>query len=215
VGLRRSGPQVRRPVCAPRSAMNPSGVKDLAAGLSQQPTEAGDSLIRGTPVRAEAVLTKPGRVGTARRRGFGERDEKAYERNQCVKLRKRRADSNLADLGRSAAHIRPEVGMGDSEAGMDRPVRRPRGRSAAYSWRGCRGLAGRLPRRSVHGERGNHPRSPSRRSGLDADGQARSRPMTVEWGGGLVVVRARERRVHGEGDQQARRADAGMPGVRR
>ena len=90
--------------------MNPSEVKDLAGGLSQQPAEAGDSLIRGTPVRAEAVLTKPGRVGTARRRGFGERDEKVYERNQCVKLRKRRADSNLADLGRSAAHIRPEVG---------------------------------------------------------------------------------------------------------
>jgi hypothetical protein len=87
--------------------MNPSEVKDLAGGLSQQPTEAEDSLIRGTPVRAEAVLTKPGRVGTARRRGFGERDEKVYERNQCVKLRKRRADSNLADLGRSAAHIRP------------------------------------------------------------------------------------------------------------
>ena len=162
--------------------MNPSGVKDLAVGLSQQPFEAEDSLIRGTPVRAEAVLTKPGRVGTARRRGFGERDEKVYERNQCVKLRKRRADSNLADLGRSAAHIRPEVGMGDSEAGMDRPVRRPRGRSAAYSWRGCRGLA--------------------------------CRPMAVEWGGGLVVVRARERRVHGEGDQQAGGADAGMPGVR-
>jgi hypothetical protein len=38
--------------------MNPSEVKDLAGGLSQQPTEAEDSLIRGTPVRAEAVLTK-------------------------------------------------------------------------------------------------------------------------------------------------------------
>ena len=194
--------------------MNPSEVKDLAGGLSQQPTEAEDSRIRGTPVRAEAVLTKPGRVGAARRRGFGERDEKVYERNQCVKLRKRRADSNLADLGRSAAHTRPESRMGDSEAGMDRPVRRPRGRSAAYSWRGCRGLAGRLPRRSVHRERGNHPRSPSRRSGQDADGRARCRPMAVEWGGGLVVVRARERRVHGEGDQQAGGADAGMPGVR-
>ena len=78
--------------------MNPSEVKDLAGGLSQQPAEAEDSLIRGTPVRAEAVLTKPGRVGTARRRGFGERDEKVYERNQRVKSRKRRADSNLVDL---------------------------------------------------------------------------------------------------------------------
>jgi hypothetical protein len=30
----------------------------------------------------EAALTKPGRPGTARRVGFGERDQRAYERNQ-------------------------------------------------------------------------------------------------------------------------------------
>ena len=30
----------------------------------------------------EAALTKPGRSGTARRIGFGERDQRAYERNQ-------------------------------------------------------------------------------------------------------------------------------------
>ena len=30
----------------------------------------------------EAALTKPGRSGTARRVGFGERDQRAYERNQ-------------------------------------------------------------------------------------------------------------------------------------
>ena len=71
-------------ICSVRheARCDPSGVKDLAVGLSQQPFEAGDSLIRGTPVRVEAVLTKPGRVGTARRRGCGERDEKVYERNQ-------------------------------------------------------------------------------------------------------------------------------------
>ena len=150
--------------------MNPSEVKDLAGGLSQQPTEAEDSLIRGTPVRVEAVLTKPGRVGTARRRGFGERDEKVYERNQCVKLRKRRADSNLADLGQSAAHICPEVGMGDSEAGMDRPVRRPRGRSAAYSWR-CRwGRVGLLLHRAGHSEHGNRPTPPPHSSGTQRGG---------------------------------------------
>jgi len=31
----------------------------------------------------EAALTKPGRLGTARRVGLGERDQMAYERNQC------------------------------------------------------------------------------------------------------------------------------------
>ena len=64
-------------------------------------------------------------------------------------------------------------------------------------------------------ERGNRPRSPSppgSRPGwwagpLPIDGRGR--------GGGPVVVRARERRAHGEGDQQVSREDTGMPGGRR
>ena len=36
-------------------------------------------------------------------------------------------------------------------------VGRPWGRTVAYPWRCCRSKAGRLPRRPVHGERGNHP----------------------------------------------------------
>src|SRR3954462_285933 len=47
------------------------------------------------------------------------------------------------------------VAGGDSEAGVMRSVVRPRGRSAAYSWRSCRGRAGRRSRRSRRGERGN------------------------------------------------------------
>src|SRR5206468_9861500 len=42
--------------------------------------------------------------------------------------------------------------------------------------------------------------------------QARCQPMARGWGGGLVVVRVRESRAHGEGDQQVSRKDAGMPG---
>lgn len=38
--------------------------------------------------------------------------------------------------------------------------------------------------------------------------------LGAQRGGGPVVVRARERRAHGEGDQQAGRADTGMPGGR-
>lgn len=45
-------------------------------------------------------------------------------------------------------------------------------------------------------------------------GQVHRRLMAVKRGGGPVVVRARERRVHGEGDQQVGGEDAGMPGVR-
>ena len=38
--------------------------------------------------------------------------------------------------------------------------------------------------------------------------------LGVGWGGGPVVVRARERRAHGEGGQQAGGVDTGMPGGR-
>src|SRR3954463_1407477 len=49
------------------------------------------------------------------------------------------------------------IAGGDSEADVMRSVARPRGRSAAYSWRCCRGRAGRRSRRSRRGERGNRP----------------------------------------------------------
>ena len=65
------------------------------------------------------------------------------------------------------------------------------------------------------GERGNRPRSPSPPGSRSGGGQVRCRPMAAGWGGGPVVVRARERRAHGEGGQQVGREDAGMPGGRR
>src|SRR5680860_1115459 len=43
-------------------------------------------------------------------------------------------------------------------------------------------------------------------------GQVRCRLWAVGWGGGLVVVRARERRVHGEGGQQVSSRGTGRPG---
>jgi hypothetical protein len=64
------------------------------------------------------------------------------------------------------------------------------------------------------GERGNHPRSPCGLGSRPSSGQVRRRLWAVGWGGGLVVVRARERRVHGEGDQQVSGEDVGMPGGR-
>lgn len=75
-------------------------------------------------MRWEAALTTPGRTGTARRYGFGKRDGKLYVRNQCLTPRNCPAGSNLADLGRVAAHV---TGCGgDSEAGLLIPARRPR-----------------------------------------------------------------------------------------
>ena len=180
--------------------------KGSAAGLSQQADEAEDSPILETQGRVGAVLTTTGRAGTARRPGSGKQGEKAYERNQRVRLRKRCAGSNLVDLGRSAVHDR--LLTVDSDAGTDGPVRRPRGRAAAYSWRGCRGIAGRLPRPAVNGERGKRPRSPA------PCGQARRLLMAVGRGGAFVIVRGRESRPHGEGRQRAGRRGTGTAGGR-
>jgi hypothetical protein len=180
--------------------------KGSAAGLSQQAGEAEDSPILETQGRVGAVLTTTGRAGTARRPGSGKQGEKAYERNQRVRLRKRCAGSNLVDLGRSAVHDRRL--MVDSDTGTDGPARRPRGRAAAYSWRGCRGIAGRLPRPAVTGERGKRPRLPA------SCGQARRLLVAVGRGGAFVVVRGRESRPHGEGRQRAGRRGTGTAGGR-
>jgi hypothetical protein len=180
--------------------------KGSAADLSQQAGEAEDSPILETQGRVGAVLTTTGRAGTARRPGSGKQGEKAYERNQRVRLRKRCAGSNLVDMGRSAVHDR--LLTVDSDAGTDGPARRPRGRAAAYSWRGCRGIAGRLPRPAVTGERGKRPRLPA------ACGQARRLLVAAGRGGAFVVVRGRESRPHGEGRQRAGRRGKGTAGGR-
>src|SRR3954452_18146291 len=69
------------------------------------------------------------------------------------------------------------IAGGDSEADVMRSVARPRGRSAAYSWRCCRGRAGRRSRRSRRGERGNRPgvAHPRWAGSLSADGAGSGR----------------------------------------
>ena len=59
---------------APRGAVGSGGVRDLAAGLSQQPDEAGGSPSLELRVRAGAALTTPGRVSTIGSRGPGKQD---------------------------------------------------------------------------------------------------------------------------------------------
>jgi hypothetical protein len=69
------------------------------------------------------------------------------------------------------------VAGGDSEADVLRSVVRSRGRSAAYSWRCCRGRAGRRSRRSRRDERGNRPgvAHPWWAGSLSADGAGAGR----------------------------------------
>ena len=91
-------------VGAPRGATVPGRVKGPASGLSQQAGEAEGSPNAETRGRVEASLTTTGRAGTARRCGSGKRDGTPYERNQCLTPRNPSTGSNLADLGRDAAH---------------------------------------------------------------------------------------------------------------
>jgi hypothetical protein len=80
----------------------------ISVGSSQRPDEAGGSPTWGTPDR---VASGPDEGGTRRYcqtvRVRRARSEGAARANQWWKLRNGEAGSNLADLGRSAAHERP------------------------------------------------------------------------------------------------------------
>jgi hypothetical protein len=127
--------------------------------------------------------------------------------------RHRRTGSNLVDAGRDAARDRDErstpklVEFAGEEA------------TSNVCGVGVAMLSGHqlgtsLVDRSL-GERGNHSRSPYRLASQASRGQARRWLLAVEWGGGLVVLRAGESPVHGEGDQQVSSEVAGRPGGRR
>ena len=131
-----------------------------------------------------------------------------------LKLRKRGTGSNLVDMGRGAAHGHP-VWVADSVAGLacrwgghGEGLRRNRG-DAAGAKLDAKLIdrfavnTGTIPRRSLSPGAARDP-------GIDA-----SSAEGAGWGGGPVVVRARERRAHGEGGQQAGSAGRGMPGGRR
>ena len=132
--------------------------------------------------------------------------------NQCLKFRNGRTTSNLADTGWDAA--RSSHGGSTPEPVDDKgeeavlkvcgvgTARLP-GQSWAPNW-----MIGYLANVGTTRDR------PGRRNPFCETGQARCRLKVTGWGGGLVVVRAHERCVHGEGGQQVSREDIGMPGVR-
>ena len=62
-----------------------------------------------------AAPTTAGRIGTARQSGSAKQDGKVYEcRNQWSNPLKARTGSNLADMGRTAAHVTVSRGHDDS-----------------------------------------------------------------------------------------------------
>lgn len=181
--------------------MRPSGdEKGSAVGLSQQAIEAEGSLTLGSTGKGGSSPDNDGtdrhcqtiRVRQARRESVREKPAST--------LLKSSTSSNLTDMGWVAMHAPPR---GDSEAVLIVAVGRPRGKPAAYSWRCCRGIAGRFTRRSGHGERGNHPGVALPPAIQVGDGQARCRLTRPGWDGGPVVVRDRENRSHGQGGQQS------------
>jgi hypothetical protein len=172
------------------------------------------SPIRETPVRAGSSADKAGtawhcQTGRVRRaRSDGIREE------PVAKLRKRGTGSNLVDRGRDAVHGYP-VGIADSEAGLacwrgghGESLRRNRGDAA-----GAKLDAKLIDRFAVNtGTIPCRSRCPeSIRSGWIGTSSAED----TGWGGGPVVVRARERRAHGEGGQQVGSKGRGRPGDRR
>lgn len=128
-----------------------------------------------------------------------------------VKLRKRGTGSNLVDKGRGAVHDRPGWVV-DSVAGLacwwgghGEDLRRSRGEAA-----GAQLDAYLINRFTV-----NTGTISCCSCGLGATrvgGIGASSAEGARWGGGFVVVRARERRAHGEGSQQVSSTDTGMPG---
>ena len=123
-----------QPASAPRGAVESSGgERTPPPGSRSWPVKLRAAGAWERTRRVGAALTTTGRVGTVRRPGSGKQDEKAYERNRCLKPRKVQPGSNLTDMGRVqrvTVHrvVRAAV---NSEAGLLGPVGRPRRRPAA------------------------------------------------------------------------------------
>jgi hypothetical protein len=153
-----------------------------------------------------AWYCQTGRVRRARSDGIRE--------EPVVKLRKRGTGSNLVDTGRDAVHghrrwvVDSVAGLACQRGGHGEGLRRSRGDAA-----GAKLDAKLIDRFAVNtGTISRRSRCPvSTRAG----GIGPSSAEGTRWGGGPVVVRARERRAHGEGGQQACSAGRGMPGGRR
>jgi hypothetical protein len=174
--------------------------------------EAVRSLGRGGG--RQAASTTPGRASTVRWSGFGKQDGKVYVRNQRLNASQDIAtSSNLTDQGWVAVRIGTLVprtpglvNVVSQEATVKDcgvAVAKPQG----HSWAPTPSIGSRV-------NVGTIPAVPAPASRQLVGGKARRRPMPSGWGGGPVVVRGRESRLHGEGVQRVR-SDHADGGVRR
>ena len=199
-------PSVGRRHRAPRGALEPcGGERPLPPARRSAPVEAEGSLTRGTPAKAEAALITTGRASTVRWCGSGKRDGKVYARNQRRKApQAKTSSSNLTDRGWVATRTR----LASAGRGTLWPVN-VAGREATV--KDCGVAVARLQGHSwaptpLKGSRVNVGTTSS--VPAITAGKTCRRSMPAKWGGGPVVVRARESRVHGEGVQCARSIDA-------
>jgi hypothetical protein len=164
----------------------------------------------------QAAPTKPWRVGTARRRGCGERGGKAYARNRRLRLSMTHR-LEPGGSGPEATRTRfPHHGGGELP-GMSAGLRGGRGdvlRGSHGDVAGAESGASSVER-SIS-EHGNRP-WPARgsRSQRGRSGWVHRRPNGQGWGGAVVVVRGRESRSHGEGRQWYREEIGGCNAERR
>ena len=191
---------------APRGVLEPcGGGRPPPSARRSGPVEAEGSLSRGTPGKAEAALTTTGRASTARWCGSGKRDGKVYARNQRRKVPQAKTTSSKPDrsgLG-SNAHPTGTTGwrtpwLGDV-AGREAMVKDcgvAMARLQGHSW----------PPTPLKGSRVNVGTTSSTPAIMA--GKTCRRLTPAKWGGGPVVVRARESRVHGKGVQCVRSAAA-------
>lgn len=130
-----------------------------------------------------------------------------------VKPRNQGAGSNLVDTGRNAAHDYLRW-MVDSIAGS---VRRRGGHGEGLRRNHGDAVGAELDAKPVDRftvNTGTILRCSRRPESIRVGGIDTSSIEGAGWGGGLVVVRARERRAHGEEDQQVGGEEVGMPGGR-
>ncbi len=202
--------------CATRRHTTGWRWKDSTISLSQQANEAEGSLTLEAQVKVGSSPDNDGtgrhcqtaRVRQARRKG-------ATKVNQWLNPLKHETGSNLVDMGRAAVHAEPDAGTATPKSdlrgrpgGHEESLRRTRGEAAGEE------LDTNPVDRFVVNV-GTIPRSPSPPHSQCGGGQARGRLMAPGWGGGSVVVRGRESRLHGEGTQRVSSNITATAGARR
>ena len=208
-------------VGAPRGAFKPcSGAIPLPLARRSGLNEAEGNPNPGTRVRLKAALTTTGRTSTVRWSGSGKQDRKAYVRNQRYKAPKfiHQLQSDRYGLGGSAhpcfsvrRTLWPVRSVGQEVTANVCGVAVTM--LQEHSW---------VPTLSsgLRVNVGTIPAAPAKVRFWRAGGKARCQLMLPEWGGGPVVVRGRESRLHapllgaGEGVQHTRSIHAERGGRR-